>query len=253
MSTIERRRISVTQDTPVRLEERAGEDSGLPKITGYSAVFEVDTEIQTFFGNFQERIQKGAFRRAIREGQNVRALRNHNPDNLLGTTEAKTLKLREDDTGLFIEIDTPNTSIGKDTMESVKRGDLSGMSFAFVVRKEKWINGEDGATDLRIIQDVDLYDVGPVTYPAYAQTTADIRSQSQVYQVGLTELGKEVPRLTTEQVPASEEKSEEISGLTAETNAPEPEPTAEVPSFNSGDLRKQLNKVRADLLILESE
>jgi HK97 family phage prohead protease len=206
---MERRQIALSPEVPVAIELR--EDSGLSKIVGYSAVFGVDTEIQTFFGSFKERIQKGAFRRAIREGQDVRALRNHDPDNLLGRTTAKTLRLKEDDTGLWIEVDPPSTTVGTDTVESIRRGDLSGMSFAFIVRKEKWVNGEDGSPDVRIIQDVDLFDVGPVTYPAYAQTSADVRSASAVYQVGLAELGRNVPRLPdpTKRQQASQESSDE--------------------------------------------
>ena len=193
---IERRLIAVQTETPVQLEDRAAEDNALPKIIGYTAVFGVDTEINSFYGGFKERIQKGAFRRAIREGQNVRALRNHDPDNLLGTTASKTVRLKEDDTGLFIEVDPPNTTVGRDTVESVRRGDLSGMSFAFIVRKEKWVNGENGSPDMRIIQDVDLFDVGPVTYPVYSQTTTDLRSASKAHQVGMAELGRRSLRIS---------------------------------------------------------
>jgi HK97 family phage prohead protease len=181
------------------LSLRADGSTGLPAIVGYSAVFGVDTEINSWFGKFKERIQQGAFKRAIREAQDVRALRNHDPDNLLGRTAAKTLTLREDNIGLFIEVDTPDTTIGRDTAESIRRGDISGMSFAFIVRKEKWINGEDGTPDMRVIQDVDLFDVGPVTYPAYTQTSASLRDASAVHRSGLRELGKEVPVLRAEQ------------------------------------------------------
>lgn len=244
---LERRQIAVTPEIPVSLEVRDSED-GLPKIVGYSAVFGVDTEIQSFFGSFKERLQKGAFRRAIREGQDVRALRNHNPDNLLGRTTAKTLRLKEDDTGLYIEVDPPNTTTGKDTVESIRRGDLSGMSFAFIVRKEKWINGEDGGTDLRIIQDVDLYDVGPVTYPAYDQTTADVRSASKAYQVGLAELGREVPRLPEVEKKDNSPAITSDADLVASAPVELPlEPPAELPTDESVrmDFRARLRLVQA--------
>lgn len=197
-SILERRYFSIdqiatqatNQTAMVGLVERADTDliNPLPKITGYSAVFGVNTEIQTFMGSFKEQIQKGAFKRAIRERHDVRALRNHDPDNLLGRLPAGTLELSEDNTGLYIEVDTPDTVVGRDTVESIRRGDLSGMSFAFIVRKEKWVNGENGEADLRIIQDVDLYDVGPVTYPAYVQTTADVNSRNEIHKRGIEEL-----------------------------------------------------------------
>lgn len=249
---LERRQIVVTPEVPVSLEPRAEGSAELPKIVGYSAVFGVDAEIGTYFGSFRERIQKGAFKRAIREGQNVRALRNHDPDNLLGTTAAKTVRLKEDDTGLFIEIDTPDTTIGRDTAESVKRGDLSGMSFAFIVRKEKWINGEDGSPDMRIIQDVDLFDVGPVTYPAYTQTTADARSSSKAHQLGMAELGKPVPRLPEEGT-ETEAKREKLPELTETEEAELPEFTREAepvieeaPAFDTSALRKRQNAMKLE-------
>jgi HK97 family phage prohead protease len=177
----------------VTLEERQGDNgNSLPKIVGYTSVFGVTTEIDSWFGSWTEQIEKGAFLRAIREKQDVRALRNHQPDNLLGRTSAKTLTLEEDDVGLFIRVDTPDTSVGRDTVESIKRGDLSGMSFAFIVRGEEWINGENGSPDMRIIKDVDLFDVGPVTYPAYVETTADLRDNSLIHRRGLAELGKPI-------------------------------------------------------------
>lgn len=221
---IERRLFALTPEIPVSLEQR-DESEGLPRIVGYTAVFGVDTEINSYFGTFKERLQKGAFRRAIREGQDVRALRNHDPDNLLGRTNSKTLRLKEDDTGLHIDVDPPNTSIGRDTVESIRRGDLSGMSFAFIVRKEKWINGEDGSPDVRIIQDVDLFDVGPVTFPAYASTTADLRSNSAAYQVGLAELGRPVPRLPK----AEMEKKAENPGEEIEVDPPTDAPKEDAP------------------------
>lgn len=184
------------------------EQPASPKIVGYTAVFGVRTTIPSMFGEFEEVIDKGAFRRAIREKQDVRALRNHDADNLLGRTTSKTLRIEEDDIGLKIEVDPPDTTIGRDTVESIRRGDLSGMSFAFVVRAEKWINGEDGQPDLRIIKDVDLYDVGPVTYPAYEQTSADLREATEIHKEGLRQLGKELP-MEDEQEEAEELRVDE--------------------------------------------
>ena len=142
------------------------------KICGYTAVYDKKTLIRDWWGEeFEEIISRGAFSRAIAERQDVRALRNHDSDNLLGRTVSGTLVLKEDSNGLWIEIDPPDTSVGRDTVELVSRGDLSGMSFAFVVTRERW-EYPKGNKPLRYIEDVDLYDVGPVTYPAYDQTTA---------------------------------------------------------------------------------
>lgn len=166
------------------------QEEDLPTISGYAAVTEVETVIETWYGEFKEKIQKGAFARAIREKQDVRALFNHDANKLLGRTTSKTLRLKEDATGLYVEIDIPDTSCGKDTAESIRRGDITGQSFAFVIRKQQWIMGENGESEMRIIQDLDLYDVGPVTYPAYQTTDIGIDSASRSHEKGLRSLGK---------------------------------------------------------------
>lgn len=194
---LERRRIVATDAVRLHCASERAEDqtNELPQIVGYTAVYRAETEIFSWYGSFKEEIERGAFTRAIKEKQDVRALRNHDPDNLLGRTASGTLRLKEDERGLFIEVDTPNTSLGRDTVELISRGDLSGMSFAFVIRKERWERDEEGFPSKRIIEDVDLYDVGPVTYPAYSQTTADVRSASMAHRAGFLALGIEVPDL----------------------------------------------------------
>lgn len=164
----------------VRSADSTHEDNAKKKkICGYTAVYDKKIVIRDCWGDeFEETISRGAFSRAIAERQDVRALRNHEPDNLLGRTTSGTLVLREETNGLWIEIDPPDTSVGRDTVELVSRGDLSGMSFAFVVTRERW-DYPKGGKPCRYIEDVDLYDVGPVTYPAYDQTTALIIDKNE--------------------------------------------------------------------------
>lgn len=151
-------------------------EAGSPKIIGYAAVFGVETEIGNLFA---ERIAKGAFRRAIREKQDVRALFNHDSDYVLGRSKAGTLSMTEDDRGLKVEIDPPDTQLARDTLVLIERGDLDGMSFAFTVKKQEVLNRE-GALPLRTILDVDLYDVSVVTFPAYEQTDVNVRSAEEI-------------------------------------------------------------------------
>lgn len=208
---------------------REGENGELPQLEGYAALFDVDTEIPSWLGNFRERIKKGAFKRAIREGQDVRALRNHDPDNILGRTSAKTLRLKEDAVGLRIEIDPPNTSVARDTVESIRRGDITGQSFAFIARKVTWINGEDGEPDLRIIEDVDLYDVGPVTYPAYPATSIDVNQASEVHEEGLRSLGKSVRKRTAAKADLRDDPDPEAPDPAEAPAEPAPAIPEEVP------------------------
>jgi HK97 family phage prohead protease len=159
--------------TEVRLQKEADKPT---MITGYAAVFNKTAKIG---GSFSEVIRPTAFTRALKEKQDVRALFNHHDGKVLGRTKSGTLRLSVDDKGLRYEIDPPNTTVANDLMESIGRGDIDASSFAFVTRNDKWTEAtKDGVTTcLREILDVDLSDVSPVTYPAYASTTAGVRSQ----------------------------------------------------------------------------
>jgi HK97 family phage prohead protease len=159
---------------PVR-ELRADDDT--KTITGYAAVFGANADL----GFFEERIAPGAFARAIDEDQDVRALWNHDANFILGRTKSGTLRLAEDDTGLRIDIDPPDTQTARDLVESIRRGDVDQMSFAFRAVKESWTE-RDGELPLRELEDVDLFDVSPVTYPAYEATSVGLRSAEDIYQ-----------------------------------------------------------------------
>ena len=149
---------------------------GKPGISGYAAVF----RDQYDSGWFIETIAPGAFSRALKEKQDVRCLFNHDANNLLGRTKSNTLTLAEDGTGLKFSCDlNADTPIATTVRAMVARGDLDGCSFAFMVRKQSWseqANSEGVTIQYRTIEDVDLYDVGPVTYPAYESTSVSARS-----------------------------------------------------------------------------
>ena len=155
---------------PLETLEIRQEDEGR-RIVGYAAVF--DQLSEPLFGGFREKIAKGAFKKTIREAD-VRALWNHDPNYVLGRTKSGTLKLREDDRGLAIEIDPPDTQWARDLMTSIERGDVDQMSFGFRVVKESWDRDADG-TIIRTLREVELFDVSPVTFPAYPQTSVQVR------------------------------------------------------------------------------
>lgn len=175
-------------------EIRAKAD-GAPGITGYASVFN-----QRFdSGWFIETIKPGAFTRALKEKQDVRCLFNHDPNNLLGRSKSGTLRMSEDETGLKFECDTDaEQSLAADVQRMVQRGDLDGCSFAFQVRAQSWREekSDDGRTICyRDIEDVDLFDVGPVTYPAYEGTSVSERS---LWPQGVpAEIRSHVPALAT--------------------------------------------------------
>ena len=143
-----------------------------PKVLeGYAALFGIEADIWWF----TEEIVPGAFAEAIGR-DDVRALLNHDANYVLGRNKAGTLELREDDKGLWVKIILPNNTLGNDVYESVKRGDISQMSFSFYVTREEWISGEEGEKDHRKVLEVTLVDVAPVTFPAYEETEINARS-----------------------------------------------------------------------------
>ena len=174
---------------PARIETR---DDGAECLTGYAAVFYRDdnpnTEFELWEG-YVERILPGAFDRALKE-DDVRGLFNHDSNHVLGRTKSGTLKLSVDNVGLRYEIDLPDTQSGNDTKTLINRGDVDGSSFAFIadgVERRR----EDGI-EIREITSVQLFDVGPVTYPAYAATTADTRTAKQEFDERQEQLRKEL-------------------------------------------------------------
>lgn len=159
--------------TSVRAETR---DDGTRMLTGYAAVFNSRTEIKGWFSSFTEEIAPGAFVRAISE-DDVRALFNHDSSQVLGRSTSGTLRLSEDKKGLRFEIDLPDTQAGRDIATLVSREDITGNSFAFDVIGEEW---EDKDKDVphRRLTELRLYDVGPVTYPAYSETSIEVSKRT---------------------------------------------------------------------------
>jgi HK97 family phage prohead protease len=154
------------------LELRASEGDS-PTLHGYAAKFNVESELLA--GSFRERIKAGAFRDALK-GADTLALINHDPSFVLGRTTSGTLRLKEDDVGLRVEIDPPDTDYARDLLTLVKRGDVSQMSFAFTVGEDAWTVGSDGV-HLRTIKSVArLDDVSAVARPAYRQTELEARA-----------------------------------------------------------------------------
>lgn len=158
---------------PVGLESRA---DGKSVITGYAAVFydpaDPGTEYR-MYSDMVERIMPGAFDKALRE-DDVRGLFNHDDSLILGRVKAGTMRLSVDRKGLKYEIDPPDTQCGRDVMESLRRGDVTGSSFMFrpVSNTYRDVDG------LYIIErnEVKLFDVGPVAFPAYESTEAGVRT-----------------------------------------------------------------------------
>ena len=175
----------------VKVEMRADDDKKTLK--GYAAVFNNVTDMDWY----DEVIQNGAFENTILN-DDIRALWNHDTGIVLGRKENGTLRLAEDDHGLKVEIDMPDTTEGDSAYKSIKRGDVSQMSFGFFIEDEIW-SKTDGR-DLRTIQKVKLLEVSPVTFPAYESTEIYARSLLSKETIDIAHLAKTIyHELTTEQ------------------------------------------------------
>ena len=140
------------------------QDNGIGTLTGHAAVF---NEVGHGYG-FNEKILPGAFKKTIRR-DDVRALWNHDHSLVLGRKESGTLSLREDKKGLAVSIALPDTQTGRDALELVSRGDVTGMSFGFQIVDEEWGHDADG-DEVRTIKEVKLFEVSPCAFPFYEGT-----------------------------------------------------------------------------------
>lgn len=155
-----------------KAEFRAAEEDAPARISGYAAVFNARSED---LGGFREIIAPGAFSGTL--DADVRALINHDSNFVIGRTRSGTLRMVEDEHGLRVDIDLPDTAAARDLAHSMARGDMDQMSFGFRTRDDSW-EERDGEV-IRTLRAVDLFDVSVVTYPAYPQTEAALRSLDQ--------------------------------------------------------------------------
>ena len=162
-------------------------DDGENRISGYAAVF---NQLSENLGGFREQIEPGAFDDVLND--DVRALYNHEPHLILGRTTAGTLQLDTDSTGLSYRIDPPDTRYAQDLLISIKRGDVTQSSFAFRIEDDSWDEDDDGRLVRTIKRFKRLYDISPVTYPAYPDTTVAARSIMDYQHRRMTPLEEEL-------------------------------------------------------------
>lgn len=176
-----RDRLRQVRSVPARFETREDEN-GQMIISGYFSVFNSNYEIGP---GMSESVAPGAFLSSL--SGDVRALTNHDSTLVLGRTTAGTLKLREDDVGLWGDvIINPKDSDAVNTYERVKRGDVSQCSFGFQITKEDTEIREDGSVHWTI-REVNLYEVSVCTFPAYEATNVQARSE-QLAEIRAREL-----------------------------------------------------------------
>ena len=157
-------------------------------VEGYAMLFDTPSTGLSF----TEVIERGALDGVLAKSD-VFALLNHNQNRgiLARSNKGKgSLMLTVDQKGLKYRFEAPNTPIGEELLENLKRGEIDSSSFAFTVEKDTWERGSDGKTKRTIQKIAELYDVSPVYNAAYSKTS--------VYKRGMEDLEAEEQRASEE-------------------------------------------------------
>ena len=185
MTTIDGRHDSFVRMTT----DRFGIQEDGNTLYGYLAVFNQDTRIKNWEGDFTERIAPGAFAKTLDErGDRIKILYDHGLDPSVGNKPlGKPSVMREDDHGLYVEVPLDDTSYNRDLKASLASGAIDGMSFRFSPVREEW--NEDTEPPTPTLSEIILHEGGPVTFPAYEGASAGIRSADdlQAWRSGHTQ------------------------------------------------------------------
>ncbi|WP_017726761.1 HK97 family phage prohead protease [Halalkalibacterium ligniniphilum] len=174
MDKTEKREILTTK---IELRE---EDDGKRIISGYAVKWEKKSQVLGYFRKFREQFKKGAFTDSL-EKDDQRFLWSHDTSKVLGRTKNGTLRLNEDEIGLRFELEIPKTTLGNDTYESIKRGDVDGVSFGFRMESHE-IEEPDDDLVLRTVTKAKLLEVSAVAFPAYPDSEVSARGYDPMKQ-----------------------------------------------------------------------
>ena len=155
-------------------ELRADDDSDGFTLEGYGAVFDTPTRIDSWEGKFDEIISRGAFAKTIKERRPVLQF-DHGRDAATGSVPIGAIEeISEDSRGLFVRARLHDNARVEPIRQAIASGAIDGMSFRFRVVREEWDEADD--IPVRTIREVELFEVGPVVFPAYEATTVGVRS-----------------------------------------------------------------------------
>lgn len=232
------RDVDFTFAAPETDEERSGDGAAVGDgrtLSGYAAVFNTGTTINSWEGRFEESIAPGAFRKTLRERTPIMQW-DHGRDTRVGSTPIGVYNsLVEDERGLKVEGRLFSNDVVEPVRQAIEAQAVRGMSFKFAVTRDQWTDkdgvavkgqelyellydaGERGPLQ-RTIQEVKLFEAGPVSTPAYSQTSVGVRSADQMTDEDRMAFIEECVRTSSEEEPES--RTEE---LPAESVVPEAE------------------------------
>jgi len=160
------------------LEIRAEQDGKIKKVTGYGIVYNRETQI---WDDLYEVIRPGAATEVLAGNPDIKCALNHNRMYLFGRTKSGTLRLEENTKGVKYTAKPPDAQWARDAIASIERGDIDGSSFTFAVlpQDEKITKRDDGTYLREVFKLSRLGEMGPVTDPAYLDTTAEARAKEE--------------------------------------------------------------------------
>jgi HK97 family phage prohead protease len=158
-------------------ELRAAGTDAKPRISGYAARFNIKTQLQP---GLREVIRPGAFRNTVARQDDCYACFNHDPQLILARVRAGSLRLKEDDNGLWFDADIdPGVSYAQDLYRNIQNGTISECSFGFYAKDDNFVeDDEDEGELLRELRECQVFDVSPVVEPQYQGTSVDARSRA---------------------------------------------------------------------------
>jgi HK97 family phage prohead protease len=249
-----RQRVSVEAKEMAKIETRTNNarfevrelDGGGMTFTGYAAVFNAPSEPLPFI----ERIAPGAFKRSLDSRNDVKLLWNHDTGIVLGSRRAGTLRLEEDNYGLRVSADLPDTQAGRDAAYLIKRGDVDSMSFGFSVPKggDEWISDNE-----RVLRSVRLIETSVVSFPAYSQTAGStaVRGLGKVARrasVDADALADAIVAIESDN-DLTEEQSDILMKVINELGPKSDEPTETVESEELDSAMLELKKKKLEQLL----
>jgi HK97 family phage prohead protease len=236
------------RSVPFELERADDEGDGLT-LRGYAAVFNSPTRIDSWEGQFDEVISRGAFKQTIDRTQPV--LQFDHGRGLIGSLPIGTItRLREDKKGLYVEARLFDNWAVQPVRDAIAGGAINGMSFRFRVPEggDTW-KARKNEVPLRTLTALDVPELGPVVFPAYRETEVSVRSKEIVDELLTDESVRRdvafllaAPQISTRSdvtLAADERKP------TAESVTPEATACQEPKRFNPSHLRLRVAAINA--------
>jgi HK97 family phage prohead protease len=158
----------------VAFQLRSDVDGDGRTLEGYAAVFNSPTFISDRLGEYEETVAPGAFKRSINARKPVLQF-DHGQHPVLGSIPVGAIEaLSEDTRGLFVRARLFDNWMTEPLRDAIREGAIEGMSFRFEVLRDTWEEGDE--LRKRTMKEIRLYELGPVVFPAYADTTVSLRS-----------------------------------------------------------------------------